>query len=79
MTGRVFNMDMERARRRPFASPPSSRDGLARVFVMEPEAVTPLEPRRESWLLRTGRGLATAALYAVVRACPLSWFNREEK
>lgn len=44
MTGRVYNMDMERARRRPFASEPSSRDGLARVFVMESPPVAPLEP-----------------------------------
>lgn len=56
MTGRVFNLDMERARRRPFASPPSSRDGLARVFVMEPAPVEPLEPPSSTkpGLLRRG-------------------------
>lgn len=64
MTGRVYSMDMERARRRPFASPPSSRDGLARVFVMEPEAVAPLEPRRESWLTRLA-----AVRGVLLRAC----------
>lgn len=64
MTGRVYSMDMERARRRPFASPPSSRDGLARVFVMEPEAVAPLEPPRESWLTRLA-----AVRGVLLRAC----------
>lgn len=65
MTGRVYNMDMERARRRPFASPPSSRDGLARVFVLEPEAVTPLEPRNtKPGLLR--RGLVALAACGIV-------------
>lgn len=56
MTGRVYNMDLERARRRPFAQDSSSRDGLARVFVMEPQAVAPLEPPSSTkpGLLRRG-------------------------
>lgn len=79
MTGRVYNMDMERARRRPFASEPSSRDGLARVFVMEAPPVAPLEPARESWLRRAGRGVMVSAVYAFWRACPLGWFAKEGK
>lgn len=66
MTGRVYNLDMERARRRPFASEPSSRDGLARVFVMEPAPVEPLEPPHSTkpGLLR--RGLVTLATCGLV-------------
>lgn len=66
MTGRVYSMDMERARRRPFASPPSSRDGLARVFVLEPEAVAALEPPSSTkpGLLR--RGLVALTAFGLV-------------
>ena len=68
MTGRVYSMDMERARRRPFASPPSSRDGLARVFVLEPESVAPLEPvqKERPGLIRR----VLAALFAARRKTP---------
>lgn len=74
MTGRVFNMDMERARRRPFASPPSSRDGLARVFVMEPEAVAPLEPPSS-----TKPGLLRRGAFALLTCGFMVWMALTEE
>lgn len=74
MTGRVFNMDMERARRRPFASPPSSRDSLARVFVMEPEAVAPLEPPSS-----TKPGLLRRGAFALLTCGFMVWMALTEE
>lgn len=77
MTGRVYNMDLERARRRPFAQDSSSRDCLARVFVMEAPPVEQMAPNYEAWpwLGRLKRYVAIATFLGVVHAC--AWFREK--
>lgn len=72
MSGRLYNLDTERGRRRPFASTPATRDALARVVVLEPGPVAPLEPPRQSLLVRTA-GSTLALGLAVWTGVSVLW------